>query len=69
VSIDELPTAQASVRPIGDSAKVLLESSQIMSTLQALSGWAIEHGYDISDLQVHRPALEDVYLGLTEAAN
>jgi ABC-2 type transport system ATP-binding protein len=68
VSIDELPTAQASVRPIGDSAKVLLESSQIMSTLQALSGWAIEHGYDISDLQVHRPALEDVYLGLTEAA-
>jgi ABC-2 type transport system ATP-binding protein len=68
VSVDELPTAQASVRPIGDSAKVLLESSQIMSTLQALSGWAIEHGYDISDLQVHRPALEDVYLGLTEAA-
>jgi ABC-2 type transport system ATP-binding protein len=68
VSINELPTAHASVRPVGDSAKVLLESSQIMSTLQALSGWAIEHGHDISDLQVHRPALEDVYLGLTEAA-
>ncbi len=68
VSIDELPTADASVRPLGDSPKVLLESAEVMATLHALSGWAIDGGHEISDLQVHRPALEDVYLGLTEAA-
>jgi ABC-2 type transport system ATP-binding protein len=66
VKVDEVPTAEASARALGDSPKVLIESVQIMATLQALSGWAIEHGYEISDLQVHRPALEDVYLGLTE---
>jgi hypothetical protein len=37
-----------------------------MPTLRALSGWAIEHRYDIPDLLVRRPALEDIYLGLTE---
>jgi ABC-2 type transport system ATP-binding protein len=68
VFISELPTAEATVRPVGDSPKVLIESSQIMATLHALSGWAMEQGHEISDLQVHRPALEDVYLGLTEAA-
>ncbi len=68
VSLDQLPTAHASARPLGDSPKVLIESGQVMATLHALSGWAIEHGYEIADLQVHRPALEDVYLGLTESA-
>jgi ABC-2 type transport system ATP-binding protein len=67
VSIDELPTEGASVRPLGESAKVLIESDQVMATLHALSGWAMEHGHEITDFQVHRPALEDVYLGLTEA--
>jgi ABC-2 type transport system ATP-binding protein len=68
VSIDDLPTADVSVRPLGDSPKVLIESGQVMTTLHALSGWAMEQGHEISDLQVHRPALEDVYLGLTKAA-
>jgi ABC-2 type transport system ATP-binding protein len=68
VSIDDLPTADASVRQLGESPKVLIESGEVMATLHALSGWAIEQRYEISDLQVHRPALEDVYLGLTEAA-
>jgi ABC-2 type transport system ATP-binding protein len=67
VSIDALPTADASARPLGDSPKVLIESAEVMTTLHALSGWAIDGGHEISDLQVHRPALEDVYLGLTEA--
>jgi ABC-2 type transport system ATP-binding protein len=68
VSINELPTAKASVRPLGDSPKVLIESGEVMATLNALSGWAMERHHEISDLQVHRPALEDVYLGLTESA-
>jgi hypothetical protein len=38
-----------------------------METLHLLSGWALEHGREISDLKVRRPALEEIYLGLTEA--
>jgi ABC-2 type transport system ATP-binding protein len=68
VSMHDLPTADASARRIGDSEKVLIESAEVMATLHALSGWAMDGGHEISDLQVHRPALEDVYLGLTEAA-
>jgi ABC-2 type transport system ATP-binding protein len=67
VAIGELPVVDGSSRTLGQSTKVLIESEQVMPTLQALSGWAIEHRYKISDLLVRRPALEDVYLGLTEA--
>ena len=45
----------------------MIESEHVMATMQALSAWAIEHRYEISDLLVRRPTLEDVYLGLTEA--
>jgi ABC-2 type transport system ATP-binding protein len=34
--------------------------------LNALTGWALERGYDLPDLEVERPSLEDVYLELTE---
>jgi ABC-2 type transport system ATP-binding protein len=66
ISVDALPVGPGSVRSVGDSGKVMIESGQVMTTLHELSGWAIEGGHQISDLQVHRPALEDVYLGLTE---
>jgi len=39
-----------------------------MRTLHDLSGWAIERRVHLADLQVQRPALEDVYLRLTEPA-
>ncbi|MBV8734768.1 MAG: ABC transporter ATP-binding protein, partial [Solirubrobacterales bacterium] len=65
VEIDELPVASA--RELDQSGKVLIESGQVMPTLRSLSDWAIGHQYNISDLLVRRPALEDVYLALTEA--
>ena len=34
-------------------------------TLNRLTGWAIEHGVSLADLEVVRPSLEDVYLALT----
>jgi ABC-2 type transport system ATP-binding protein len=67
VAFDELPIANGSARELDQSGKVLIQSDQVMPTLRALSDWAIEHRYDISDLLVRRPALEDVYLGLTES--
>ena len=34
-------------------------------TLNRLTGWAIEHGISLADLEIVRPSLEDVYLALT----
>ena len=33
--------------------------------LHVLSGWALERGLELDDLEVTRPTLEDVYLQLT----
>ena len=37
----------------------------LAAALHRLTGWAIENGIDLDDLQVLRPSLEDVYLQLT----
>jgi ABC-2 type transport system ATP-binding protein len=63
VAIDELPLP---ARALEHTGHVLIESQHVMAALQALSGWAIERGVEVEDLRVRRPALEDVYLELTE---
>jgi ABC-2 type transport system ATP-binding protein len=37
--------------------------------LRLLAGWAERAGYDLPDLEVRRPTLEDAYLQLTGAKN
>jgi ABC-2 type transport system ATP-binding protein len=66
VATDQLPVPGASVRYVGESGRVVIEAGEVMATMQSLSGWAIEGKHQISDLQVRRPALEDIYLALTE---
>jgi ABC-2 type transport system ATP-binding protein len=66
VGIDELPVLPAEVRRLGESSRVIITSEDVMPTLHALSGWAIERRQEMSDLYVRRPSLEDVYLALTE---
>jgi ABC-2 type transport system ATP-binding protein len=66
IALDELPMLAGEVRALGGSGQVLIAAEDVMSTLHALSGWAIEHRHELSDLQVRRPSLEDVYLALTE---
>jgi hypothetical protein len=34
-----------------------------------LGNWALGRGFDLPDLDVHRPTLEEVYLSLTEPAS
>jgi ABC-2 type transport system ATP-binding protein len=63
VAIGSLPMP---ARPLDQTGRVLVESEQVLATMHALTGWAIERGLEVADLAVHRPALEDVYLGLTE---
>jgi ABC-2 type transport system ATP-binding protein len=64
---EQLPSVSGRTRVLDRAGRVLIESEQVMPTLRALSEWAIDQGHDISDLAVRRPALEDVYLDLTEA--
>jgi ABC-2 type transport system ATP-binding protein len=62
-----LPGALGPARAFDQSGKVMIESQNVMATMQELSAWAIEHRHEFSDLLVRRPALEDVYLELTES--
>ncbi len=64
IGVDELPV------PAVEQAhgRVLITSAEAMPTLHALSGWAIERGVEVSNLQVRHPTLEDVYLALTQQA-
>ncbi len=68
VAVEDLPVRRDSVQLLDESGGVLIESEQIMATLNMLSSWAIERGWEVGDLQVRRPGLEDVYLTLTESS-
>src|SRR5262245_1818458 len=53
--------ADLPVEPIADGWAELAPEN-LTAALHRLTGWAIEHGLDIDDLQILRPSLEDVYL-------
>jgi ABC-2 type transport system ATP-binding protein len=42
--------------------------ANLTAALHALTGWALDHGVALDDLQVIRPSLEEVYLALTDGA-
>jgi ABC-2 type transport system ATP-binding protein len=67
-AFDELPSVAVLERRVDDHGKVLIESEDVMATLGALSDWALKAHRELADLLVRRPALEDVYLSLTEDA-
>ncbi len=46
--------------------RIHLPSRHPARTLHVLAGWALTRGFDLDDLIVGRPTLEDVYLELTE---
>jgi ABC-2 type transport system ATP-binding protein len=41
-----------------------LASASVTADVHTLSGWALERGIELNDLEVRRPTLEDVYLTL-----
>jgi ABC-2 type transport system ATP-binding protein len=55
------PDAQATT-----SGRVSLSSTNVAVDVHELSGWALDLGVELDDLEVRRPTLEDVYLGLTD---
>jgi ABC-2 type transport system ATP-binding protein len=58
------PPAEVTAEPTVDGW-VEIAPENLTAALHRLTGWAIEHGFDLDDLQVLRPSLEDVYLQLT----
>jgi ABC-2 type transport system ATP-binding protein len=68
VQPEELP---AELRAMADAARsngrIALRSERPMAALQALSSWALERGFELTDIEVRRPTLEDVYLDLTHS--
>ncbi len=44
---------------------VAIRTSEPTATLNQLTGWALENGIELEDIEVHRPSLEDTYLRLT----
>ena len=45
--------------------RLRLLSTSVAADLHVLSGWALDWGLELDDLEVTRPTLEDVYLQLT----
>jgi ABC-2 type transport system ATP-binding protein len=50
---------------VSSNGRVELLAEDLAATLYRLTGWAVEHGVPLNDLEVIRPTLEDVYLELT----
>ena len=66
----ELPAVNGSVAvraaANGSPPTIEIATGEPVATLNALTGWALERGLALPDLEVRRPSLEDVYLELTQ---
>jgi ABC-2 type transport system ATP-binding protein len=62
---DDLPGTLRSEATVAD-ATVELTTDDPTSTLHELTGWALDRGIRLDELEVSRPSLEDVYLAITE---
>jgi ABC-2 type transport system ATP-binding protein len=61
----QLPPELAAATELRDG-RLHLRSRHPARTLQTLTSWALDRGFDLDDIVVGRPTLEDVYLQLTE---
>jgi ABC-2 type transport system ATP-binding protein len=62
----------AGLRPLtepGPGGSTVVHSKSPLVHLQLLGNWALGRGFDLPDLDVHRPTLEEVYLSLTGPAS
>jgi ABC-2 type transport system ATP-binding protein len=61
----DLPAGLGPLAEPGPDGSTVLHSQSPLVHLQMLSNWALGCGFDLPDLDVHRPTLEEVYLSLT----
>jgi ABC-2 type transport system ATP-binding protein len=65
----DLPPGLSPLTQPGPGGSTVVHSDSPLLHLQMLGDWALGRGFDLPDLDVHRPALEEVYLSLTGAAS
>jgi ABC-2 type transport system ATP-binding protein len=65
VPASDLPPGLAPLTEPGPAGSTVLHSDSPLAHLRMLGDWALSRGFDLPDLGVHRPALEEVYLSLT----
>jgi ABC-2 type transport system ATP-binding protein len=65
----DLPPALSQLSEPGPGGSTVVHSQSPLAHLQMLGNWALGHGFDLPDLAVHRPTLEQVYLSLTGPAS
>jgi ABC-2 type transport system ATP-binding protein len=65
----DLPPGLSPLTEPGPGGSTVLHSKRPLVHLQLLGNWALGRGFDLPDLNVHRPTLEEVYLSLTGPAS
>jgi ABC-2 type transport system ATP-binding protein len=58
------PPSELDAQPNGDG-RYEMRPADLTAAVHKLTGWALENGAVLDDLQILRPSLEDVYLQLT----
>ena len=61
----DLPAGLSPLAEPGAAGLTVMYSESPLVHLQMLGNWALGRGFDLPDLDVHRPTLEEVYLSLT----
>ncbi len=69
VQARDLPPGLIPLTEPGPGGSTVLRSQSPLAQLQLLGNWALSRGFDLPDLDVHRPSLEEVYLSLTGPAS
>ncbi|MEV4264241.1 ABC transporter ATP-binding protein [Kribbella sp. NPDC049584] len=69
VDVRDLPSALYRLTEPGAGGSTVVHSDSPLEHLQLLGNWALGRGFDLPDLDVHRPSLEEVYLSLAESAS
>jgi len=66
VTAADLPDMLRTLAEPGSDGTTALRTETPLVHVQLLADWALDRGFDLPDLDVRRPTLEDVYLALTE---
>jgi ABC-2 type transport system ATP-binding protein len=65
----DLPPGLSPLTEPGPGGSTVVHSESPLVHLRMLGNWAFGRGFDLLDLDVHRPTLEEVYLSLTGPAS
>lgn len=64
-----LDTLAFSEVDVAENGRVTIRTGTPTETAHRVTGWALDHGVELTDLTITRPSLEDVYLELTEESD